>query len=126
MSSQLYRMAKLEIEVSEPFFIILSVKSISFKLQSLIIKEVPSAFVSVITQLSRHILNKSLTTEEEFHQKYKKILFLLSDPDTTTADKKLVITFEPCDFIKELYLLCYPKVHHGASEENVHYPRRSL
>lgn len=98
--------AESEIAISRPYFELLQQLYISPKLRSLLIKEAPSQFFSVITQLARHSLNGSICSSKQFQAKYRKALYLLSDPSTKISDKKLIVTFEVPEFISELYNLC--------------------
>lgn len=95
--------AEREIELSEPFFKILSVKRLCSKVRNLLIKIAPIEFYSVLTQTARHFVNGTLCTKDPlFCRKYKKALYILSDPSTTLKTKKLIIEQESTELVNKL------------------------
>lgn len=107
--------AEFEIIRSKPYFEILCDKTISSRLRNLIITEAPIEFFSVLTQLARHSINGSLCCKKTFIQRYKKSLILLSDPSTSTSDKKLIISFETPELVSELFSSCITRLQNDSN-----------
>jgi len=100
------------INISEPYFIILSEKTHSIKLRKLLLTEAPKEFFCTVTQLSRHFLNGSLCkfSSKSYLKQFKNALYILSDPETTLEEKKIIIGEENPELIRCLYHLCIDKI----------------
>jgi len=100
----LVKKANYEIEKSAPIFELLLNHQISEKLRLLLIEEAPKEFFSVLTQIARHAYNGNLKVEcKKFFKLYKSALFVFCYPDTTIAEKQLILKEESPKFIYELY-----------------------
>lgn len=104
--------ALTEISTSEPYFKLLSNKSLSKRLRKSILKEAPLEFYSVLTQATRHLLNGSFCTKNrQYCKKFETSLYLLALPSTTKEDKQKIIESEPCEFVAELFEALIKNVH---------------
>jgi len=102
-----------EINQSKPYFNLLSCKSLDKTLRKTLLEKAPIAFYSVITQLSRHILNKTISTSSsKFYKTFENSLYLLSVPSTTIEDKKKILTNESPNFIIGFLKIILKKVLH--------------
>jgi len=97
-------MAQNEIDISKPYFEILGRKNTNKNLRLLLIKEAPKEFYSVLSNTSRHILNKTFCSKNKtFCMKFRNSLYLLALPTTGLQDKQKVLITEEYTFIKQLY-----------------------
>jgi len=96
--------AKSEIQISTPYFELISNPYLSKKLRILLIEEAPLQFFSCLTQISRHICNGTLEIEcKKFCNTFKSALLSLSNPETNIHEKRLILKEEPSAFLRILY-----------------------
>jgi len=89
-----------DIEESRPFFELLSRKNLDSKLRQTLINKAPNSFYSIITQLSRHILNKTLKIfKKGFCKKFENSVYLFALPATNIQDKRKILETENFEFI---------------------------
>jgi len=88
--------AEQEINSSRPYLILLSKKNTSKNIRKALIKSASFSFYSVLRQLTRHIINKTITFEKILH--YKNSLYILALPTTKKKDVQGILEKESYDF----------------------------
>jgi hypothetical protein len=97
-------MAEIEIQISEPYFKILSDIKTTKRLRSLLIKQAPKEFYSILTQTVRHLLNNTFCSENpKFCKTFENTLYILALPSTSLKIKQNILLLESPLFIKELF-----------------------
>lgn len=103
-----------EINNSIPYFSLLSSTETSKALRKLLIHSAPQDFYSVVIQLSRHILNKTLETENfDFLEKFNTSLYILALPSTTKKDKITILENLPPAFFGHLHTIIIKITENG-------------
>jgi len=97
-------MAEHELFISKPYFEILGRKNITKNLRTLLIKQAPVEFYSILTNTVRHILNGTFCSKNSnFCNKHKNSLYLLALPSTSVRDKHKILFVEEYTFIAQIY-----------------------
>jgi len=77
------------------------------------LEKAPIAFYSVITQLSRHLLNETISAPNSiFYKTFENSLYLLSVSSTSIEDKKKILIAESPNFIIGFWKIILKEVLH--------------
>ena len=77
----------------------------------LFIKESPFDLYDVITQISRHILNKTLNLSDiKFLEKFKATFYLLALPSTTLKNKNKILALQSFEFFKQILIVIQKEI----------------
>ena len=98
--------ALTEIHLSEPYLALLGSKKTCKLLKRIIIQEAPKELFSVLTQISRHILNKTFCVKNKrFCEKSSNSLYLLALPSSDRKTKEKVLLSESTEFYNQILQL---------------------
>ena len=96
--------AKAQINKSLPYFTLLSDKTVKKQLRVLLIKQAPEEFYDVLTQIVRHLINGTFSTDNtKYCEKFENSLYILASPSISRKIKENIILLEPFKFIEELF-----------------------